>query len=203
MCAGGSDGSGGGGRGADGGGSGDHRGGRGGGGKGTSAPSGRSSWQSCHGVERILRFTWEREHRRGIMQEIIAATRQLQKSVKAGQSEALVAAAQASLDAARERMRAAKDETFLLDADYVAEMRRRFEAEEGLDIFSRYECRLLFPLVRTKKRIGAALSLHPRVGEGSGLGRLNEDILRFILDMALPFVDAGRNLHCQSSLTRY
>ena len=88
------------------------------------------------------------------MQEIIAASRQLQKSVKAGQSEALVAAAQASLDAARERMRAAKDETFLLDADYVASS-----------------------LVRTKKRIGAALSLHPRVGEGSGLGRLNEDIL--------------------------
>ncbi len=137
------------------------------------------------------------------MQEIIVATRQLQKSVKAGQSEALVASAQASLDAARERMRAAKDEAFRLDTDYVAEMRRRFEAEEGLDIFSRNEWSLLLYVVRKKKRIAASLSLHPRVGEGSGFGKLNEDILRFILDMALPFVDAGRNLHCQSSLTRY
>ena len=137
------------------------------------------------------------------MQEIIAATRQLQKSVKAGQPKALVASAHAFLDAARKRMRAAKDESFSLDADYVAEMRRRFEAEEGLDIFSRNERSLLLRLVRKNKRIAAALSLHPRVGEGSELGKLNEDILRFILDMALPFVDAGRNLHCQSSLTRY
>ena len=184
MSAGGSGGSGGGcGGGGDG----------GGGGEGTSAPSARSSGQSY--LERLLHFYWKEEHRYNIMQEIIAAARQLQKSVKARQSEALVADAQASLDAARERMRAAKDEAFRLDADYVAEMRLKYEAEGGFAIFLRHARNWLLLLVRKKRRIAAALSLHPKVGKGSGLGKPNEDNLQFILDMSLPFIEAGRNLH--------
>ena len=88
--------------------------------------------------------------------------------------------------AARERLDAALNAHREFRFDYEDEVATRTVFETGLEEF------MCCWEERTQLRIASVQAMHLRLGQGSWLGKLHVETLRFILDMALPVQDAAK-----------